>query len=142
MKFKHIFLTITALFIAAFAYGQSAVDSTITLVIPTKVDLTTTSGIQQFVGYVVMMIITLIGGFWAKGKTFLDKYLNTTEKKVAFTGFILTLVAGFVTGFTKDIVSALLISALTVFSTMGIFGTLKPVIIKTDEVLLPPKTDA
>lgn len=132
MKLKLFLCAAIALFITAIAFGQSAVDSTITLIIPTKVDLTTTSGIQQFVGYLIMMLITLISGFWAKGRTFLDKFLNTTEKKVALTGFVLTFVAGLSSGFTKDIISTLIVSGLTVFATMGIFGTVKTEP-KTDE---------
>lgn len=126
MNFKKFLILSIAVLITAFAFGQSVADSTITLIIPTKVDFSTTAGVQQFIGYALMMLITLIGGFWVKGKKFLDKYLNTTEKKVALTGFILTFTGGLMTGFTKDIISALFVSLLTVFSTMGIFGTLKP----------------
>jgi len=125
MNIKKVLIFAIAVFFTAFAFGQAAVDSTITLVIPTKIDLTNTAGIQQFVGYIVMMLITLVSGFWAKGKNFLDKYLSTTNAKVALTGFILTLVAGFSSGFTKDVISALIVSAITVLSTMGLFGLVK-----------------
>ena len=145
MKLRLILCAIVALFCVGFSYGQdpqsvqAVQDSTITLIIPTKVDLTTTTGIQQFAQYLILMLITLIGGFWAKGRNFLDKYLNTTEKKVALTGFVLTFIAGLSSGFTKDVISALIVSGLTVFATMGIFGTVKTAS-KTDQVL-PVKTD-
>ena len=122
MKLRLILCAIVALFCVGFSYGQAVQDSTITLIVPVKFDLTTAQGIKEFIGLIVTMIITLVGGVWAKGRAFLAKYLPTTERKVAFIGLLGSIAVGFTFGFTKDTIGILVMG---VFATMGLYGSAK-----------------
>ena len=123
---KKLFLLFAIVFIASFAFAQNVVtDSTITITLPRNFDLSNLESLKGTVGLIVSALLTLISGFWSKGNEFLQKFLPTTEKRVAAVGLIIAIVAGLVFGFSKDLLNNIWIAIWGVFGSMGIFGVLK-----------------
>lgn len=113
-----------ALCLVAVAFAQS--DSTVTVVLPSKLDFSTLISFKETTSLLISAALTIVSGFWAKGNVFLKQYLPTTEKRVAFVGLLVSLGAGLAFGFSGGILTTIWTSVIGVLTGMGGFGVVKP----------------
>lgn len=123
MKFKVFLCAIIALFYVGFVVAQDT--TKVVLELPKTLDFSTITGFKQTVGLLISAVLTIISGYWSKGNEALKKYLPTTEKRVSFVGFILSVCVGLAFGFTGDTLTTLWTSLLGVFVGLGSYGAVK-----------------
>jgi len=123
MDIKKLFLLLIGVLAVQFLMAE---DSTkVVLELPKTLDFSTVAGFKQTVGLLISAVITLITGYWAKGNALLKRFLPTTEKRVAFVGFLVSVGVGLAFGFSGDTLTTIWTSLLGVFVGMGGYGTAK-----------------
>lgn len=131
MKSEKILMTLLGLLAVNFLIAQT--DTTVVSInLPKTFDFSTVAGFTKTVSLLLSAALTIVSGFWAKGNDFLKKWLPTTEKRVAFVGFIVSLGVGLTFGFSQGVLTTIWTSLLGVFVGMGAYGTVKAQV-KTEE---------
>lgn len=136
MNFKKLFILLIGVLAVQFLMAEDT--TKVVLELPKALDFSTIAGFKQTLGLLISAIITLVTGYWAKGNEVLKRFLPTTEKRVAFVGFLVSVSVGLAFGFSGDTMSTIWTSLLGVFVGMGGYGTVKNSKNSVDDQLLNP----